>query len=155
MKILKSASMKKENLFWNPVDLKLYNQTDTDVHYAKILSQLGCKPQKITSKIIKRSNWWSLVFQSNFDTRDRNLLLPTYLWYYVSKIVATYFEKKLFLWLIKTFSNLRLKGKNFEITATIYSNSERSEKKLWQNTFLSYYVLEVSIRSNTYIGTNN
>jgi hypothetical protein len=56
MKILKSASMEKENLFWNPVDLKLYNQTDTDVHYAKILSQLGCKPQKITSKIIKRSN---------------------------------------------------------------------------------------------------
>ena len=147
-------------LILNPADSKLNNPIDIDMHYSKILSQLGCKPQKISSKIIRNSKWWSLVFLSNFDSRDRNLSAnPFYLRYFVSKIVLTYFEKNLFLWLIETFSYLRLKGKcfqNFEITATIYSNSESSEKNC--DRILFYHIMNWRFQLgliHTYIGTND
>ena len=54
-------------------------------------------------------------------------------WYFVTKIVLTYSEKKLFKWSRTTFE---IRGwrprmwKMFEITWTIYSKSERSEQFL-------------------------
>ena len=51
-------------------------------------------------------------------------------WYFVTKIVLTYFEKQLFYW---SRTNFEIRGrtlricKNFEITRKMYSNSERSE----------------------------
>ena len=68
------------------------------------------------------------------------------IWYFFIKIVLTYCEKKLFWWLRKTFE---IRGwrlsifKNFEITITIYSNSERSEQFLVTECFLNLF-LEVS-----------
>ena len=62
-------------------------------------------------------------------------------WYFVTKIVLTYFEKKLFWWSRKTFE-IRISN-IFEITRTIYSNSERSEQFLVKECFF-YFFLEVS-----------
>ena len=61
-------------------------------------------------------------------------------WYFVTKIVLTYCEKKLFSWSRKTFD---IRGRRprickiFEITRTIYSNSERSEQFLVTECFLT------------------
>ena len=52
-------------------------------------------------------------------------------WYFVTKIVLAYCEKKMFLWLI---NKIEIRGwrpricKNFEITSKIYSNSGSSEQ---------------------------
>ena len=57
-------------------------------------------------------------------------------WYFVTKIVLTYCEKKIF----QSFWNSRLKDENFkifEITRIIYSNSERSEQFLVTECFLT------------------
>ena len=68
------------------------------------------------------------------------------LWYFVTKIVLTYCEKKLFKWSKKT-SKIRdwrpRIWKFFEMTRTIYSNSERSEKFLVTECFFNL-ILEVS-----------
>ena len=67
-------------------------------------------------------------------------------WYFVTKIVLTYCEKKMFEWLRKTFE---IRGwrpricKIFEIVRTIYSNSERSEQFLVTKCFFNLF-LEVS-----------
>ena len=79
---------------------------------------------------------------------DKKNMLPRgpFFWYFVSKIVLTYCEKKLFQWLSKTFE---IRGwrpricKIFEITRTIYSNSERSEQFLVTECFFNLF-LEVS-----------
>ena len=67
-------------------------------------------------------------------------------WYFVTKIVLTYREKKIFLWSRKTFEirgwKLRI-CKNFEITSTIYSNSERTKQFLVTECFFNLF-LEVS-----------
>ena len=53
-------------------------------------------------------------------------------WIFVTKIVQTYCEKKLFYWSRKTFEirGWRPRICKNEITRTIYSNSERSEQCL-------------------------
>ena len=51
-------------------------------------------------------------------------------WYFVTKIVLTYCEKKLFYWSRKTF----------EITRTIHSNSERSEQFLVTECFFNLFL---------------
>ena len=61
-------------------------------------------------------------------------------WYFVSKIVLTYCEKKMFLWSRKTFEIRGWRSricKTFVITRTIFSNSKRSEQFLKQNAFLT------------------
>ena len=67
-------------------------------------------------------------------------------WYFDTKIVLTYCEKKLFLWSRKTFKirdwSPRI-CKNFEITRTVYSNSESSEQYLVTECFFNFF-LEVS-----------
>ena len=68
------------------------------------------------------------------------------IWYFVTKIVLTYCKKKLFYWSRKTFE---IRGwrprifKIFEITRTIFSNSERSEQFLVTECFFNLF-LEVS-----------
>ena len=68
------------------------------------------------------------------------------IWYFVTKIVLTYCEKKLFQWSRKTF---KIRGwrpriyKNFEITRTICSNSEMSEQILVTECFFNLF-LEIS-----------
>ena len=61
-------------------------------------------------------------------------------WYFGTKIVLTYCVKKMFLWSRKTFEirgwSLRIFN-CFEITRTIYSNSERSEQFLIENNICS------------------
>ena len=57
-------------------------------------------------------------------------------WYFVTKIVLTFCEKKMFSWLRKIC-------KVFEITGTICSNSERSEHFLVTKCFFDLF-LEVS-----------
>ena len=67
-------------------------------------------------------------------------------WYFVTKIVLTYCEKKLFFWSRRTFEIQSWRSricKNFEITGTIYSNSERSEQFLVTECFFNLF-LEVS-----------
>ena len=60
-------------------------------------------------------------------------------WYFVTKIVLTYCEKKLFQWSRKTFEIRGWKQricKTFEVTRKIDSNS-RSEQFWYQNAFLT------------------
>ena len=67
-------------------------------------------------------------------------------WYFVTKIVLTYCEKKLFYWSRKTFEIWGWRPricKLFEITWTIYSNSERPEQFLVTECFFNLF-LEVS-----------
>ena len=67
-------------------------------------------------------------------------------WYFVTKIVLTYCEKKFVIVIEKNF---KIRGwrprifKIFEITRTIYSNSERSEQFLVTECFFNLF-LEVS-----------
>ena len=64
----------------------------------------------------------------------------------ITKIVLTYYEKKMFQWSIKTFEIQSWRPricKIFEITRTIYSNSERSEQFLLTEYFFNLF-LEVS-----------
>ena len=68
---------------------------------------------------------FSLEFQNFFSITK---------WYFVTKIVLTYCEKKLFEW----------SRNNFEITRTIYSNSERSEQFLVTECIFNLF-LEVSL----------
>ena len=64
-------------------------------------------------------------------------------WYFITKLVLTYCEKKMFKWSRKTFE---IRGwrpricKIFEITRTIYSYSERSEKKLVTERFFNLFL---------------
>ena len=58
-------------------------------------------------------------------------------WYFVSKIVLTFCEKKLFWWLIKVWGWRPKICKHFEITRTIYLNSERSVQFLKLNVFFT------------------
>ena len=60
-------------------------------------------------------------------------------WYFVTKIVLTYCEKKL----LKFEAEGREFAKMFDITRTIYSNSERSEQFLVTECFFNLF-LEVS-----------
>jgi hypothetical protein len=49
--------------------------------------------------------------------------------------------RKLFLWLRKPFSNLKLKAENFQkigITRTIHSKSKKSQQFLKQNTYIHF-----------------
>ena len=54
-------------------------------------------------------------------------------WYFVTKIVLTYCEKNVLV-IQKNFE------KNFEITRTIYSNSERSEQFLVTECFFNLFL---------------
>ena len=77
-----------------------------------------------------------------------NFTLPSlgYKWYFVTKIVLTYYEKKFISWSRKVFEVQDWRQrifKNFEITRTIYSNSERSEQFLVTECFFNLF-LEVS-----------
>ena len=63
------------------------------------------------------------------------------IWYFVTKIVLTYCEKKLVYVVIE-----KKKFKKFEITRTICSNSERSEQLLVTECFFKLF-LEVRIRT--------
>ena len=60
-------------------------------------------------------------------------------WYFVTKIVLTYCEKKLFKWSKKNFWRPRI-CKIFEITWAIYSNSERSEQFLVAECFFNLFL---------------
>ena len=73
--------------------------------------------------------------------KDLNRLSPTHYglnYWFQFKIVLTYWEKKLFYWSRKT---LEIRGwrpricKIFEIARIIYSNIDRSDQFLQQNTF--------------------
>ena len=61
-------------------------------------------------------------------------------WYFVTKIVLIYCEKKIVLVIEKNFWKI---CKIFEITRTMYSNSERSEQFLVTECFFNLF-LEVS-----------
>ena len=64
-------------------------------------------------------------------------------WYFVTKIVLTYCEKKLFLWSRKTFVIRGWRSricKIFEITRKIYSNSERSEQSLATECVFNFFL---------------
>ena len=45
------------------LEWKLKNQSDTDMHYAKILSQLGCKPQRISKAAPEYRTYKKVFFQ--------------------------------------------------------------------------------------------
>ena len=65
-------------------------------------------------------------------------------WYFVSKIVLTLCEKNIGVVIEKNFWNSRLKAKNlqkkFQITRTIYSDSERSEQFLVTECFFNLFL---------------
>ena len=65
----------------------------------------------------------SCLFHKWFEYQGKKKTREKRKWYFVTKIVLTYCEKKLFAWSRKIF-------KIFEITRTIYLNSERSEQFL-------------------------
>ena len=85
----------------------------------------------ISNIITAHSIWWKCSYKLKQ-------------WYFVTKIVLTYREKKLFQWSRKTFE---IRGwricKNFEIARTICSNSERSEQFLVTECFFNLF-LDVS-----------
>ena len=90
------------------------------------------------------SSLW--ILSSCITRMEKNIFLYFFLleicsqWYFVTKIVLTYCEKKMFYWSRKTFEiggwRLGL-CKNFEIPRAIYSNSERSGQFQKQNTILT------------------
>ena len=93
-------------------------------------------------------------FNSNANTISQNIISSFILqenekrnkWYFFTKTFRTYCEKKNVLVIKKNFGNSRLKAKNlemFEITRTIYSNSERTEQLLVTEIFFNLF-LEVS-----------
>ena len=94
------------------------------------------------------SHWkWAQIFILFVDAGD-SFLFPRFLknnWYFVTKIVLTYCEKNCSSDREKNFWNLRLKAEylQFEITRTIYSNSERSEQFLVTECFFNLF-LELS-----------
>ena len=63
-------------------------------------------------------------------------------WYFFTKIVLTYSQKKMFLW----GTTFEIRGrrpricKNFEITRTIYSNSESSERFSMTECFFNLFL---------------
>ena len=61
-------------------------------------------------------------------------------WYFVSKFLLTFCEKKLLQWLRKTF-DIQGWRQFFEITRTIYLINERSEQ---------FYILEISVKVIAY-----
>ena len=71
-------------------------------------------------------------------------------WYFVSRIVLTYCEKKMFYWSRKFFEIWGWRPriyKFFEFTRTVYLNSERSDKFL--KTELIFNLFLEAFRSNT------
>ena len=101
--------------------------------------------QKATDTIL---NLWIAYLSCTADLT----LLPSDMsvqfsqWYFVTKIVLTYCEKKLFFWFRKSFEIWGWRPricKIVEITWTIYSNSERSEQFLLTEFFFNLF-LEVS-----------
>ena len=72
------------------------------------------------------------------QTSGKNCFFHENKWYFITKIVLTYCEKKIVLVIEKNWRPRICK--NFEITRTIYSNSERSEEFLGTLTFF----LEIS-----------
>ena len=67
----------------------------------------------------------------NFKPQKGHFLVyfnkPNKWWYFVTKIVLTYCEKKLFYWSRKTFEIRGWSREFAKFTRTIYSNRERSE----------------------------
>ena len=125
---------------------------------------LGCMYFLYISKIAKsysknykryeKTLSYSPSFKSSTKSLDKmvnkrsflKISVPEVMQYSVSKIVLTFCEKKLFSWSRNTFE---IQGwrpricKNFEITRTIYSNSERSDQFLVTECFFNLF-LEVS-----------
>ena len=86
----------------------------------------------LLSTFFRVHHTWSLKFDA--------WIFSNVMWYFVTKIVLTYCEKKLLV-LEKNFWNSRLKAKNlqklFEITRTIYLKSERSKQFLVTEGFFN------------------
>ena len=87
----------------------------------------------LLSTFFRVHHTWSLKFDA--------WIFSNVMWYFVTKIVLTYCEKKLLV-LEKNFWNSRLKAKNlqklFEITRTIYLKSERSKQFLVTEGFFNF-----------------
>ena len=98
--------------------------------------------------ILIKSPYYSVTIFENIRlwTKSCSIDYKIQQWYFVTKIVLTYCEKKLFLWSRKTFEiqgwRLRI-CKIFEITRKIYSNIERSEQFLVTECFFNLF-LEIS-----------
>ena len=112
-----------------------------------------CSCQPFWSKPIhlKRSLRWLgwYIFHQKLTLRSLDDSLSQFiviLWYFVTKIVLTYSEKKLFYLVIeKNFWNSRFEGRDFakilrSITRTIYSKSERSEQFLVTDCFFNSFL---------------
>ena len=87
----------------------------------------------ISNIITAHSIWWKCSYKLKQ-------------WYFVTKIVLIYHEKKLFQWSRKTFEIWGWRPRIFkkiEITRTIGSNSERSQQFLVTKWFFDLF-LEVS-----------
>ena len=140
----------KLNVYWELYATNCNYQIKTDCKFAWLFFCslitwfviLGCFSVILSTAIL------FAFFQSISEKQRFNCNVCSFItkWYFVTKIVLTYCEKKIVLAIEKNFWNSRLKAENlqnFEITTTIYSNSERSEQFLVTECFLNLF-LEVS-----------
>jgi hypothetical protein len=110
---------------------------------------IGCWSNPWNKKQNKSKYLQFFIFNHDWIVKKTNIIswvCTKEQWYFVTKIVFTYCEKKMFYWSRKTFE---IRGwrpricKIFEITRTIFSNSERSEQFLVTECFFNLF-LEVS-----------
>ena len=113
-----------------------------DLHLSLVKSQLVYYIFKVSWLFtFSKVRWLFTVLQSSNFLHSKSQLITK--WYFVTKIILTYCEKKLFKWSRKTFE---IRGwrpricKNFEITRTIYSNSERSDQLLVTECFFNLFL---------------
>ena len=99
-----------------------------------------CQARKWTKKYPRL--WNKIVITMNLLLQVCSLCSGK-IWYFVTKIVLNYREKKLLHWSKKTFEIRGWKPrtfKNFEVTWRIYSNSKRSEQVLVTECFFNLFL---------------
>ena len=110
----------------------------TTLQWWLTLSFTKKKRKQIIWQLQNWMKWNGWQFGIFFHRKTQPIFYDKKQWYFATKIVLIYCEKKMFWWSRKI---LEIQGwrpricKNFEITRTIYSNSERSEQFLVTECF--------------------
>ena len=137
-------SVQKSNAFWKKMGYKISFNGKIILFQKLQFEYLNCSTDL---KSQSPEHFFLTWVQNNSRNQIRFLFSFDYFkmkkWYFVTKIVLTCCEKKLFYWSRKTFE---MRGwrpriwKSFEITRTIYSNSERSEQFLVTECFFELFL---------------
>ena len=131
------------NLYWSKIQYLHY--TNTKKQWVQLLGRFKICPNCVVLWYDGNSRKCWILHVRNYYKQVSSLpFLAGKKWYFVTKIVLTYCEKKIVLVIKKNLWNSRPRiFRIFEITRTIYSNSERSEQFLVTECFFNLF-LEVS-----------